>query len=198
MVHSKMTLSVVSALAAVAAVGAQSTTTASLFEAIFDSVDLAGSIAGVGADGTTYVLSADYTVEADDDTTIAFPITMTLVEDATHVSEAVNVAITGVPSGLGIGDGAMSIGAECNIANGEAVCTEHAAQGTLFSSDDIETLSATLGPVPVVVAAVTGSSSKSASTPGATTSASGAAYGHTIAKVLVGGASVGAMLAVLL
>lgn len=57
------------------AVGAQSTTTASLFEAIFDSVDLAGSVAGVGADGTTYVLSAAYTVEADDDTTIAFPIT---------------------------------------------------------------------------------------------------------------------------
>lgn len=43
--------------------------------AIFDSVDLAGSVAGVGADGTTYVLSADYTVEADDETTIAFPIT---------------------------------------------------------------------------------------------------------------------------
>lgn len=125
---------------------------------------------------------------------------MTLVEDATHVSEAVNVAITGIPSGLGlgIGDGAMSIGAECGIVNGEAVCTEHAAQGTIFSSDNTETLEATLGPVPVVVAAVTGSSSKSASTPGATASASGAVSGHIIAKALVGCVSAGAMLAVLL
>lgn len=125
---------------------------------------------------------------------------MTLVEDATHVSEAVDVVITGIPSGvgIGIGNGAMSIGAECNIVNGEAVCTEHATQGTIFSSDNTETLEATLRPVPVVVAAVTGSSSKSASTPGATTAASGAVSGHTIAKALVGCVSVGAMLAVLL
>lgn len=57
------------------AVGAQSTSTASIVEIIFDSADLSGQVGGVGPDGTTYVLSATYTVDSEDETTIAFPYT---------------------------------------------------------------------------------------------------------------------------
>ena len=57
------------------AVGAQSTATTSIVAIIFDSADLSGQVGGVEPDGTTYVLSATYTVDSEDETTIAFPYT---------------------------------------------------------------------------------------------------------------------------
>ena len=64
---------------------------------------------------------------------------VTLVEDATHISEAIAFDVTGLPSdlALGFGDGTVSFGAECDIANGEAVCSEHIVQGTILSTDNV-------------------------------------------------------------
>ena len=80
---------------------------------------------------------------------------MTLVEDATHVSEGAAVDITGIPSAvasvLGFGNGQLSVAAECGINGGSAICTDVAVLG----SETILVHTATVGPtaIPVVSAA---------------------------------------------
>ena len=126
---------------------------------------------------------------------------VTLVEDATHVSEAIAFDVTGLPSdlALGFGDGTVSFGAECDIANGEAVCSEHIVQGTILSTDNVETIPVSLQAVPVVVTQAPTTGSQTSTTPGSTvTPNSGVMAGHSIAKSFVGFATCGAAVLVML
>ena len=79
---------------------------------------------------------------------------MTLVQDATHVSEVAVLDITGIPSSatsdFGFGNGQISAVAQCGITGGKAICTEVLVQGTSTIEVDTETIKPTA--VPVVTA----------------------------------------------
>ncbi|EJD06463.1 uncharacterized protein FOMMEDRAFT_165256 [Fomitiporia mediterranea MF3/22] len=100
-----MIASTLFALALVSAVRAQ-TSTASLLPIGFEGDGLQGEVVGTGTDGTTYVLSGTFD-------TFSIPFTMTLVEDASHISETANIASE------------LLINAECTLSgNNQAVCAE--------------------------------------------------------------------------
>ncbi|KAI5118499.1 hypothetical protein M0805_003999 [Coniferiporia weirii] len=108
----------------------------------FDASDIAGlnisgEIIGTGSDGTTYVISASGTDTGD------VPFTMTVVQDATHVSEALSL-------GSGLGENA-----ECTYnAQGVGACTlviEGAGTGTESSAPETSVVTGTVLMVAVPV-----------------------------------------------
>ncbi|KAL5526261.1 hypothetical protein ACEPAF_7984 [Sanghuangporus sanghuang] len=130
----------------------------------FSGLSISGQVVGTGADGTTYVLSASGTSAGD------IPFTMTVVQDASHVSEAVSLA--------------MGLGADVQCAydsQGAGACTlVTEGTGTDASGDagpqtTVISTSLSLVAVPVTTASSTStqlSASGSATSSGSTDSSS--------------------------
>ncbi|EJD07170.1 uncharacterized protein FOMMEDRAFT_17634 [Fomitiporia mediterranea MF3/22] len=132
--------------------GIQAQTNASIALPGFDteSLPISGEIVGTGADGTTYVISASGTDAGD------IPFTMTVVQDATHVSEALTLA-TGIGGNIQCGYNTQGVGTCTIVVAGAGTGTEtDAAPSTLI----------TTGTIPMVAVPVT-------TAPPPTTSASG-------------------------
>ncbi|KAI5116964.1 hypothetical protein M0805_001367 [Coniferiporia weirii] len=113
----------------------------SVFPVGFEDDGLQGGPVGTGADGTTYAFDATFP-------TLSIPFTLTLVEDATHVSETAVIATAGET---------LFVGVECGFSSGIAVCTEIASEDST-STVFVETGLVSLIGVPVVTGSVINSS----------------------------------------
>ncbi|KAL5486336.1 hypothetical protein ACEPAI_7382 [Sanghuangporus weigelae] len=110
----------------------------------FSGLPISGEVIGTGADGTTYVLSASGTDAGD------IPFMMTVVQDASHVSEAVSLA-TGLGADVQCAYDSQGIGA-CTLVT-EGTGTD--ANGDAGPQTTVISASLSLVAVPVTTASST-------------------------------------------
>ncbi|THH10323.1 hypothetical protein EW145_g1406 [Phellinidium pouzarii] len=168
MLHNPFMASLVVGLGIVQGVRSQVETASIFIPPIVDSgASLQGEIAGSSADGTTYVLS--YVPTSAGDT----PFTLTLVENASHVSVHVFASDA-------MASASVELDADCGFGSSANVCTAVAEVGSGTNiTTEIQTISAaseftgTLTPVAVskASAAASGFSSATSSTQSSSPSA---------------------------
>ncbi|KAH8100727.1 hypothetical protein DFH11DRAFT_1671050 [Phellopilus nigrolimitatus] len=80
----------------------------------FQQDGLNGHVLGTGTEGTTYEFEGTFAA-------LSIPFTMTLVQDATHVSENAVIATSGA---------SLFVDVQCGIVDGQATCTENINEGS--------------------------------------------------------------------